>query len=336
MLAPEPEANMRRREFLGVLGGAAATWPLTARAQQPAMPVIGYLHSSSAETNVNFLTAFRKGLSEGGFVEGQNVAIEFRWAAGKIDRLPELASDLVRRRVAVIATPADTPATLAAKAATKAIPIVFAIGADPVELGLVKSFNRPGGNVTGIGFQSIELTTKRLGMLRELAPQAVRFVVLVDPAFAFTASLVKDVQASAAVLRIPVEVLQASTVAEIDAAFATLAQKPDSALLVGPNAFFTARRAQLATLAARHAIPAMYPLREFADSGGLICYGPNFLDVYRQTGSYTGRVLKGEKPADLPVVQPTKFELVINLITARALGISIPNTLLALADEVIE
>ena len=327
---------MRRREFLGVLGGAAATWPLTARAQQPAMPVIGYLHSTSAETNVNFLTAFRKGLSEGGFVEGQNVAIEFRWAAGKIDRLPALASDLVRRRVAVIATPADTPATLAAKAATKAIPIVFAIGADPIELGLVKSFNRPGGNVTGIGFQNIELTTKRLAMLRELAPQAVRFGVLVDPAFAFNASLVKDVQASAAVLKLPVEVLQASTVAEIDAAFATLAQKPGSALLVGPNAFFTARRAQLATLAARHAIPAMYPLREFADSGGLICYGPSFLDVYRQTGSYTGRVLKGEKPADLPVQAPTKYELVVNLKTAKALGLTVPLILQQRADEVIE
>jgi putative tryptophan/tyrosine transport system substrate-binding protein len=326
---------MRRREFITLLGGAAA-WPGVARAQQPAMPVVGYLHSSSPETNVNYVAAFRKGLSEAGFVEGQNVAIEFRWAGGQASRLPELAADLVRRRVTVITTPANTPAALAAKAATTSIPIVFAIGGDPVVLGLVTSLNRPGSNATGVSFQTVELVTKRLGLLRELAPHATHFVALVNPNTAFTEVVVKDLQASARALGLSVEILDAGTSGEIDAAFVHLTQKPGSALLLSPDAFFTSRRAQIVTLAARHALPTVYNQREFAEIGGLVSYGPSFPDVYQQTGIYVGRVLKGEKPADLPVVQPTKFELVVNLNTAKALGLSVPQTLLALADEVIE
>jgi putative tryptophan/tyrosine transport system substrate-binding protein len=327
---------MQRREFITLIGGGAATWPLAARAQQPAMPVIGYLHSGSQELNVALVAAFRKGLSETGYVEGQNATIEFRWAAGQVDRLQGLAADLVRRRVAVIATPASTPAALAAKAATTTIPIVFATGGDPVALGLVKSLNQPGGNATGISFQTVELVAKKLGLLREVAPQARRFVALVNPNFVLADAVVTAVRASAATLGLPVEILHAGTVKEIDAAFANLAQQPGSALLISPDPFFTGRRGQLATLAARHAIPAIYDVREFAESGGLISYGPSFPSVYQQTGIYTGRVLKGEKPADLPVQQPTKFELVINLTTARATGITVPDTLLALADEVIE
>jgi putative ABC transport system substrate-binding protein len=326
---------VKRRQFIRLLGGAAATGPLAARAQQAAMPVVGYLHSSSAEPNVALVAAFRKGLIEAGFVEGQNVAIEYRWAAGQVDRLPELAADLVRRRVDVIVTPASTPAALAAKAATATIPIVFATGGDPVALGLVKNFNRPGGNATGISFQSVELAGKELDMLRELAPQA-RLAALVNPDFVYADAVVTSLRAGAAILGIPIEILHAGTVREIDAAFANLAQKQGNALLISPDPFFTGRRIQLATLAARHAIPAIYDLREFAESGGLISYGPNFANVYRQTGFYTGRILKGEKPADLPVQQPTKFELVINLTTARAIGIIVPDKLLALADEVIE
>ena len=327
---------MRRREFLGVLGGSAAAWPFAVRAQQPAMPVVGFLHSASPEPNVAFVAAFRKGLNEAGFVEGQNVAIEFRWAAGELDRLPELATELVRRRVAVIVTPASTPATLAAQAATTTIPIVFATGGDPVAAGLVKSLNRPGGNVTGISFQSVELLGKELGMLRELAPQPKRFAALVNPKYEYADSVVTGLRAGAAALAVLIEILQAGSLREIDAAFANLAQKPGTALLISPDPFFTGRRTQLATLAARHAIPAIYNVREFAESGGLMSYGPNFANVYQQTGIYVGRILKGEKPAELPVEQPTKFELVINLTTARAIGITVPDKLLALADEVIE
>ena len=325
---------MNRRSFITMVGGVAVAWPLAARAQQPAMPVVGFLHSASLEPNINLVGAFRKGLSQAGLTEGQNVAIEFRWAAGQEDRLPELAADLIRRGVAVITTPASTPAALAAKTATNTIPIVFAIGGNPVELGLVKSLNRPGGNVTGISFQSVELVAKRLALLRELATQATHFVALVHPNYAASDMEVKGVQAGAAALGVPVEILHASTIREIDAAFAKLG--PDSALLIAPSPFFTARRGQLATLATRHGIPAIYGVREFADSGGLASYGPSFPDVYQQTGIYTGRILKGEKPAGLPVQQPTKFELVINLTTARALGIDVPPTLLATADEVIE
>jgi putative ABC transport system substrate-binding protein len=327
-------SHMQRREFITLLGGAAA-WPLAASAQRSAMPMIGYLHSASLERNVNLVAAFRKGLGETGFVEGQNVAIEFRWAAGQNDRLPELAAELVRGRVAVIATPVNTPATLAAKAATATIPIVFAIGGDPVALGLVESLSRPGGNATGISFQTVELTAKRLGLLRELAPGAKRLFALINPNSGFTAGIIKNLQASAQALGLPVDTLHASTDREIDAAFANL-QKPDGALLLSPDAFYTSRRKRIVALAARYAVPTIYNIREFTDVGGLISYGPNLANVCQQTGIYTGRILKGEKPANLPVMQPTKFELIVNLKTAKTLGLSIPPALLTSADEVIE
>jgi len=327
---------VNRRAFISLLGGAAAAWPLAARAQRPAVPVIGFLHSSSQEPNAAFVVAFRKGLSEAGFVEDQNVAIEFRWAAGKVDQLPDLAADLVRRHVAVIATPASTPAALAGKAATTTIPIVFATGGDPVALGLVRSLNRPGGNATGISFQTVELHGKQLEMLRDVAPQAGRVAVLVDPNYGYADAIVTSLRAGAGSLGVSIEILRATTVREIDESFAKLAQNPGSALLISSSPFFTGRRAQLATLTARYTIPAIYSVREFAENGGLMSYGPDFANIYQQTGIYTGRILKGEKPADLPVQRPTKFELVINLTTARAIGITIPDKLLALADEVIE
>jgi ABC-type uncharacterized transport system substrate-binding protein len=327
---------LKRREVITLLGGAAVSLPSVALSQQETRPVIGFLHSSSPETNVKFVAAFLKGLNENGYVEGQNVAIEFRWAAGQVNRLPELAADLVRRRVAVITTPASTPATLAAKAVTTTIPIVFATGADPIALGLVTSLNRPGGNLTGISLQAVELVAKRLGLLRELAPQAKRFVALVNPNTAFTDGVVRDLQESAENLRLSVEILHAATISEIEGVFANLGQNPGSALFVGPDPFFTSRRVQLVTLATRLALPTIYTHRDFVEIGGLASYGPDFVGVYQQTAMYTGRILKGEKPADLPVVQPTKFELAINLMTAKAFGIAVPNTLLALADEVIE
>jgi len=326
---------IKRRQFFTLLGGAVAL-PLAARAQQPAMLVVGFLHSGSPEPNANRVAAFRKGLSEAGYVEGQNVAIEFRWATGRDDQLPDLAADLIRRRVAVIATLGSTPAALAAKAATTSIPIIFLVGSDPVALGLVDSLNRPGGNATGVNFQLAELVTKRLGILREIAPGSNRFVALVNPNTAFTDAVVKDLQSSGSALGLPIEILPASTGREIDAAFAKLVQKPGGALLVGPDAVFTNRRAQIVTLAARHAVAAIYGTRDFAEIGGLMSYGPDLVDAYQQSGIYVGRVLKGEKPAVLPVVQPTKFELVVNLNTARALGLEIPQSLLPLADEVIE
>ena len=325
-----------RREFITLLSGAAAAWPLAARAQRSAMPVIGFLHSSSPEPNAAFVAAFRKGLSEAGFVEDQNVAIEFRWAAGRVDQLPDLAANLIRRQVAVIATPASTPAALAGKAATTTIPIVFATGGDPVALGLVRSLNRPGGNATGISFQTVELLGKQLEMLRDVAPQSRRFAALVDPHYEYADAIVTSLRAGAGSLGVPIEILRATTVGEIDASFANLAQKPGSALLISSSPFFTGRRTQLATLAARYTIPAIYGVREFAENGGLMSYGPDFANIYQQAGIYTGRILKGEKPADLPVQRPTKFELVINLTTARAIGITVPDKLLALADEVIE
>jgi putative ABC transport system substrate-binding protein len=328
---------MRRREFITLVGGSAAAWPFAARAQQqPAMPVIGFLHAGSPEPNVKLVAAFRKGLGETGYVEGQNLAIEFHWAAGQDARLPEMAADLVHRQVAVIVTPASTPAALAAKAATTTIPIVFSTGGDPVALGLVASLNRPGGNATGITFMTVELTAKRFGLLRELVPGATRFFALANPNYALAESINKDLQAARATLGLEVEILHAGTDREIDAAFATLVQKRADALLIAADPFFTNRRAQIVTLATRHALPTVYAIREFAESGGLLSYGPSFTDNYQQAGIYTGRILKGERPADLPVMQPTKFELVINLTTARALGITVPNTLLALADEVIE
>ena len=324
---------MKRRAFITLLSGAAA-WPLTARAQQPAMPVVGFLHSGSLEPNVTRVGAFRKGLGEAGYVEGQNVAIEFRWAAGQDDRLPDLAADLIHRRVAVITTPGSTPASIAAKAATTTIPIVFAIGSDPVALGLVASLNRPGGNATGVNIQLAELVAKQLGMLRELAAGANRFIALVNPNTAYTDAVVKDLQASASKLGLPIEILRAGATSM--GPFAKLVQKPGGALLVGPDAVFVSRRAQIVTLAARHALPAIYFARDFAQIGGLMSYGPNLAVMYQQTGIYVGRVLKGEKPTDLPVLQPTNFELVVNLNTARALGLEVPPSLLALADEVIE
>jgi ABC-type uncharacterized transport system substrate-binding protein len=331
-------SEIQRREFVVLLGGsAAAALPLLARAQQPAVPVIGFLGSSSAQVSVKSLEAFHKGLSETGHVEGRNVAIEFRWAGGREDRMPELAADLVRRRVAVIAAPASTAGALAAKAATSSIPIVFGTGADPVALGLVDSFNRPGGNATGVKSLNVELTAKRLGLLRELAPQAARFVALVSANAAMTDAIVKDVHASVPTLGVPVEILYASySDRDIEAAFANLSQKLGAALLITADPFFFTRRALIVTLAARHALPTVYFTREFADIGGLVSYGTSVANIHELTGLYTGRILKGEKPADLPVVQPTKFDMVINLVTARALGIEVPPTLLATADEVIE
>ena len=330
-------SHMRRREFITLLGGAAAAWPLAARAQQPATPVIGFLGSSSAQASVKNLEAFRKGLNETGYVEGRNVAIEFRWAGGRDDRMPEFAADLVRRRVAVIAAPVSTAGALAAKAATSSIPIVFGTGSDPIALGLVASLNRPGGNATGVISLNVELTAKRLGLLRELVPQATRLVALVSPNAAMTDAIVKDVHASIPTLGAPVEILYAGySDRDIEAAFANLSQKPGAALLVTVDPFFFNRRALIVTLAARHALPTVYFTREFADIGGLLSYGTSLSNRHELTGIYTGRVLKGEKPADLPVVQPTKFDMVINLSTAKALAIDVPPTLLALADEVIE
>jgi len=328
---------MKRRDFITLLGGAAAAWPLAARAQQPAVPVIGFLGSSSAQVSVKNLEAFRKGLSQTGYVEGRNVAIEFRWSGGRDDRMPELAADLVRRQVAVIAAPASTAGALAAKAATSSIPIVFGTGSDPVALGLVASLNRPGGNATGIMSLNVELTAKRLGLLRELAPQATRFVALVSPNAAMTDAIVKDVHASVPTLGFPVEILYAgNSDRDIEAAFANLSQKPGAALLVTVDVFFFTRRALIVTLAARHALPTVYFRREFAEIGGLVSYGTSVDNLHEFIGVYTGRILKGEKPGDLPVAQPTKFDMVINLLTAKALAIDVPPTLLALADEVIE
>jgi putative tryptophan/tyrosine transport system substrate-binding protein len=320
-----------------LLGGAAIAWPLVARAQQPAVPVIGFLGSSSAQVSVKNLEAFRKGLSQTGYIEGRNVTIEFRWSAGREDRMPELAADLVRRQVAVITAPASTAGALAAKAATSTIPIVFGTGSDPVALGLVSSLNRPGGNATGVMSLNVELTAKRLGLLRELAPQATRFVALVSRNAAMTDAIVKDVHASVPTLGVPVEILYAGdSDREIEAAFSNLSRKPGAALLVTVDPFFFTRRALIVTLAARHALPTVYFRREFADVGGLVSYGTSVANQHELIGTYTGRILKGEKPADLPVAQPTKFDMVINLSTAKGLAIDVPPTLLALADEVIE
>jgi len=327
---------MKRREFIKVLGGAVIACPLTARAQQATTPVIGFLHSASLEPNVKLVAAFRKGLFDAGFIEGQNVAIEFRWADGQLERLPELAAELVRRKVAVIATPGSTPAALAAKAATTTIPIVFATGGDPVALSLVASLNRPGGNVTGISFESTEIAAKSLGLLHRVLPRAVRIAVMVNPDIPFTETVVKNLQVGATSLGLTLEVLHASTDGEIEAAFAKIAQRPGTPVLLGPDPFYTSRRVEIVSLAARYSLPAMYVLREFAEAGGLISYGPDLTNAYREAGTFSGRILKGEKPTEMPVVLPTKFELVINRKTAKMLGLAIPDQLLALADEVIE
>jgi ABC-type uncharacterized transport system substrate-binding protein len=329
-------SGIRRREFVILLGGvAAAARPLAARAQQPALPVIGFFHPASLDAVAHRVRAFRRGLKDTGYVEGENVAIEYRWAEGQYDQLPALAADLVRRQVAVIIAAGGSG--FAARAATTTVPIVFVSGEDPVGLGLVASLARPGGNLTGINFMSGELAAKRLELLRELVPAATRVVVLVNPADEMTTkSTLRDVEGAARTIGLQIQVLNASSSGEIDAAFATLARERPDALFVGSDAFFNKRCVQLVHLASRHAVPATYGGRDFAVAGGLISYGADITDAYREVGVYAGRILKGAKPADLPVVQSTKFELVINHQTARMLGLAVPPTLLARADEVIE
>jgi putative tryptophan/tyrosine transport system substrate-binding protein len=328
---------VKRREFISLLGGAAA-WPLAARAQQPAMPVVGYLDFYAAEPTGIFLAAFRNGLSEAGYIEGHNVAIEYRYANNDKDRLPELAAELIQHRVAVIVTPFGTVAALAAKGATTTIPIVFMTSADPVQEGLVASFNRPGGNVTGLSIMSVELGAKRLGLLHELIPGALRIAALINPNSSIAPSLIREAQTGASTIGWQVEVVYARTKDEVDAAFGRLGQQRIDAVFISADQFFTSRRVQFATLAAHYRVPAIYSYRAFAEVGGLMSYGPNLPDQYRQLGVYTGRILKGQKPADLPVQAPTKFELVINLHlqTAKTLGLTIPPGVLAIADEVIE
>ena len=326
---------MRRREFITVLGGAAA-WPLAAHAQQTTMPVIGFLNSTSSDVFTDRLRAFRQGLKETGYVEGENVAIEYRWADNQLDRLPQLAAELVRQRVAVMVTNAP-PSTFAAKAATITIPIVFGVAENPVTLGLVASLARPGGNVTGINFVSLELAAKRLQLLRELMSGATRVAVLVNPANAsITGATLRDVENAARAMALQIQVLNANTSSEIDAAFATLVRERPDALFVGSSPFLTARRVQLVQLSAYRAVPATYPGRQYTEIGGLMSYGASLTDAYRQIGVYAGRILKGAKPADLPVMQASKFELTINAQTARMLGLTVPPTLLSTADEVIE
>ena len=328
---------MKRRTFITLLGGGAAAWPLAARAQQPAMPVIGFLGSESPDVWANYVRAFQQGLHETGYVEGHNVAIEYRWAEGRKDRLPALVTELASRQVAVIAAPGSTPAALAARSATTTIPIVFAIAADPVGLGLVASLARPGGNFTGVVTLNLEIMPKRLELLHELFPGATSFALLVNPTTPALAEPVsKEVETAARMLGIKIHVLQASSEPELDAVFATATQLQTAGLVIGPDTFFNSRIEQLAALTVRHALPAVYQWREFTAAGGLLSYGSSVTDVYRQTGVYTGKILKGERPADLPVQQTTKVELFINLKTAKALGLTMPTALLVRADEVIE
>jgi putative tryptophan/tyrosine transport system substrate-binding protein len=327
---------MRRRDFIALLGGAAAAWPLPARAQQR-MPVVGFINAGSADGSAARAAAFRKGLNETGSVEGQNVTVEYHWLEGQYDRLPALLADLVRRQVAVIAVPGSATAALAAKAATATMPIIFGVGEDPVRLGLVANLARPGGNVTGINFFTTEVTAKELRLLHDLVPKAVRIAVLVNPANAGTAEpTLRDVQEAAPTIGLRTQILNATTAGEIDAAFATFARERLDALFVAPDAFFYSRRGQFVTLTAVNKIPAAYFDRNIVAAGGLMSYGTNIDDAFRQVGVYTGNILKGARPADLPVLQSTKFEFVINLQTARALGIEVPQAVLSIADEVIE
>jgi putative tryptophan/tyrosine transport system substrate-binding protein len=332
---------MRRREFINFVGGVAAassvSSPFAARAQQPAMPVIGFLDFRSPDAFVDRLRGFRQGLKDTGYVEGENVAVEYRWAENRLDRLPELAADLVRRRVAVITASGGFAVASSAKAASSTIPIVFIVSDDPVRLGLVASLARPGGNLTGVNFVTTELVAKRLELLRELVPAATRIAVLVNPADAAnTEPTLRDVEAAARTIGLEIQVVRASTSREVDAAFATIARERLEAVFVGNAPFLNVRRVQLVQLAARHVIPAAYPGREYVEIGGLMSYGSNIADAYRQAGTYCGRILKGAKPADLPVEQSSKLELVINAQTARMLDLAVPPMLLARADEVIE
>jgi putative ABC transport system substrate-binding protein len=328
--------GMRRREFITLLGGAAVAWPLAAHAQQPDKPVVGFLHGGSPAERAHVIAAFRQGLGAAGYVEGQNLIVEYHWADDELDRLPAMAAELVRRRVSVIATPAGSIATVAAKAATTTIPIVFGSENDPIKAGLVTSFNRPSGNATGVYFLSGGLGGKRLGLIRELLPRTDLVGLLLNPNNPLADVTTSEVRAAASAAGQQVEVLHASSSQEIDAVFATLLQKRASAFVLSPDPLFFTRRVQLVTLATRYGIPAIYTSREFAQVGGLMSYGPDLPDVWRQVGNYIGRILKGAKPADLPVVQSTKLELIINLPTSRAFGLEIPPMLLARADEVIE
>jgi ABC-type uncharacterized transport system substrate-binding protein len=330
-------AGMRRRDFIAAVGSTAVSWPCVGRAQQPGMPLIGFLDTRSPDVLVDRLRGFRRGLNETGYVEGENVAIDYRWADNQLDKIPMQAAELVRRQVAVIVASGGPFVVLAVKAVTTTIPIVFLATEDPVRLGLVANLARPGGNITGINFLSGELTGKRLELLRGLVPSATRGALLVNPANAAgTEATLHDVQVAARTMGLQIQVLKAGSIGEIDAAFAALVRERAEALFVGADSFFQSRRLQLSLLAMRHAVPATYSTREFAEAGGLLTYGSNVTDAYREASAYTGRVLKGAKPADLPVVQSSKFEMVINAQTARILGLEVPPTLLARADEVIE
>ena len=326
---------MRRREFIAYIGGAAA-WPLAARAQQPGMPVVGFLNPGLPEPSSFLVVAFREGLEKEGYVEGQNVTVEYRWASGHYNELQTLASDLVRRHVVAIAATGGSISAQAAKAATATIPIVFNVGEDPIKLGLVASFNRPGGNITGVNTLSPALESKRLGLLRELVPQAAIVAVLLNPSNPDADLQRRDIQAAATAIGQDLRTFDVGNESDIETAFAALVRQRADALLVGSDVFLTNRREQIVALAARYAVPTIYSFRSFAESGGLMSYSTNLVEVYRQVGFYVGRILKGEKPANLPIVQPTKFELVINLKTAKALGIKISDNLLSLADQVIE